>query len=323
MPLLSEQNRRKRNVVIIASFLVLIGSAAAFDLGVFAPELPVASNIVIFALFNLNLIVFLLLLVLLFRNLAKVWFERKQNVIGARFRAKLVLAFLAQTSAQKGVVWWASHHRWHHKYSDTPEDIHSARLRGFWYSHIGWILGSAVASASRGSAMVRSSRARSSELMLLSCSSSNTQPPPARAHRPDTGGSIRCRGINPPLPPGPHLSRQIQSPGRPEKIAADRCGAPWPGTPHRPVAVADGIRFRARGPPGTAAITRAAGPLRARDQPRNQLSGVSPAALSTYALAPSSRPAARSATASATCSAVSSGPRRARNSSTDSPLRSA
>ena len=94
MPLLSEQNRRKRNVVIIASFLVLIGSAAVFDLGVFAPELPVASNIVIFALFNLNLIVFLLLLVLLFRNLVKVWLERQANVIGARFRAKLVLAFL-------------------------------------------------------------------------------------------------------------------------------------------------------------------------------------------------------------------------------------
>jgi two-component system nitrogen regulation sensor histidine kinase NtrY len=104
MPLLSEQNRRKRNVVIIASFLVLIGSAAVFDMGVFAPELPVASNIVIFALFNLNLIVFLLLLVLLFRNLAKVWFERKQKVIGARFRAKLVLAFLVLAVAPAALI---------------------------------------------------------------------------------------------------------------------------------------------------------------------------------------------------------------------------
>src|SRR5882672_7277260 len=94
MPLLSEHNRRKRNLVIIAAFLLLIGGATAFDLGIFAPELPVASNIVIFALFNLNLIVFLLLLILLFRNLVKVWFERRQQVIGARFKAKLVLAFL-------------------------------------------------------------------------------------------------------------------------------------------------------------------------------------------------------------------------------------
>src|SRR5437762_1039993 len=94
MPLLSDQNRRKRNLIIIGAFLVLIGGFTAFDLGIFANDLPVASNLVIFALFNLNLIVFLLLLLLLFRNLIKVWFERRQQVIGAKFKAKLVLAFL-------------------------------------------------------------------------------------------------------------------------------------------------------------------------------------------------------------------------------------
>src|SRR5881396_1572711 len=95
MPLLSEQNCRKRNLLIILCFLVLVGGLSAFDLGSFAPELPVASNIVIFALFNLNLIVFLLLLVLLFRNLVKLWVERRQQVIGAKFKTKLVLAFLS------------------------------------------------------------------------------------------------------------------------------------------------------------------------------------------------------------------------------------
>src|ERR671936_2961377 len=95
MPLLSETNRRKRNLLVILAFLVLVGGLSAFDLGTFAPELPVASNIVIFALFNLNLVVFLLLLLLLFRNLVKLGFERRQKVIGARFKAKLVLAFLS------------------------------------------------------------------------------------------------------------------------------------------------------------------------------------------------------------------------------------
>jgi stearoyl-CoA desaturase (delta-9 desaturase) len=52
---------------------------------------------------------------------------------------QFILALGAQSAAQKGVLWWASHHRWHHKYSDTPKDVHSAKLRGFWYSHIGWI----------------------------------------------------------------------------------------------------------------------------------------------------------------------------------------
>jgi two-component system nitrogen regulation sensor histidine kinase NtrY len=104
MPLLSDQNRRKRNLVIIAAFLLLIGGATAFDLGIFAPELPVASNIVIFALFNLNLIVLLLLILLLFRNLVKLWLERRQNVMGARFRAKLVLAFLLLSVAPAGLI---------------------------------------------------------------------------------------------------------------------------------------------------------------------------------------------------------------------------
>jgi stearoyl-CoA desaturase (Delta-9 desaturase) len=53
---------------------------------------------------------------------------------------QFLLAFLGQTAAQKGVLWWASNHRHHHKYSDRPEDIHSPVQRGFWWSHIGWIL---------------------------------------------------------------------------------------------------------------------------------------------------------------------------------------
>src|SRR5438874_2753903 len=99
MPLLSETNRRKRNLLVILAFLVLVGGLSVFDVGAFAPELPVASNIVIFALFNLNLVVFLLLLVLLIRNLVKLGFERRQKVIGARFKAKLVLAFLSLSVA--------------------------------------------------------------------------------------------------------------------------------------------------------------------------------------------------------------------------------
>lgn len=54
---------------------------------------------------------------------------------------QFVMAFLAQTSAQKGALWWAANHRIHHKYSDKPEDPHSMKLYGFLYSHMGWILG--------------------------------------------------------------------------------------------------------------------------------------------------------------------------------------
>jgi len=99
VPLLSDENRRQRNLLIIAGFLFLVAVANLVDTGVYAPDLPLASNITIFALLNLNLIVLLLLVVLLFRNLVKLWFERRQNVIGAKFKTKLVLAFLSLSLA--------------------------------------------------------------------------------------------------------------------------------------------------------------------------------------------------------------------------------
>jgi Delta-9 acyl-phospholipid desaturase (EC 1.14.19.-) len=44
---------------------------------------------------------------------------------------QFVLAFLAMTTAQKGVLWWAEKHRRHHKYSDQAEDIHSPLQKAF------------------------------------------------------------------------------------------------------------------------------------------------------------------------------------------------
>lgn len=53
---------------------------------------------------------------------------------------QFLLALGAQSAAQKGVLWWASHHRWHHKHSDKVTDVHSAKQRGFWYAHMGWLM---------------------------------------------------------------------------------------------------------------------------------------------------------------------------------------
>ena len=49
------------------------------------------------------------------------------------------LAFLAQTSAQRGILWWAANHRLHHRHSDTAADVHSPVEHGFFYAHVGWI----------------------------------------------------------------------------------------------------------------------------------------------------------------------------------------
>ncbi|MFO0697255.1 MAG: acyl-CoA desaturase [Polyangiales bacterium] len=52
---------------------------------------------------------------------------------------QFLLAFLAQTTSQKGALWWAAHHRVHHKLSDQPGDVHSPILGGFYHAHLGWL----------------------------------------------------------------------------------------------------------------------------------------------------------------------------------------
>jgi stearoyl-CoA desaturase (delta-9 desaturase) len=53
---------------------------------------------------------------------------------------QFLLALVGGASAQKGALWWAAHHRDHHRDSDGPDDIHSPVVRGFWWSHVGWFL---------------------------------------------------------------------------------------------------------------------------------------------------------------------------------------
>jgi stearoyl-CoA desaturase (delta-9 desaturase) len=53
---------------------------------------------------------------------------------------QFALAWLGASASQKGALWWAAHHRDHHRYSDTEDDIHSPLVGGFWWSHVGWIV---------------------------------------------------------------------------------------------------------------------------------------------------------------------------------------
>jgi stearoyl-CoA desaturase (delta-9 desaturase) len=49
-------------------------------------------------------------------------------------------ALLGATSVQRGPLWWAAHHRNHHRHSDTEHDVHSPVTRSFFWSHMGWFL---------------------------------------------------------------------------------------------------------------------------------------------------------------------------------------
>jgi stearoyl-CoA desaturase (Delta-9 desaturase) len=66
------------------------------------------------------------------------YFSHRSYKLNRTFQ--FLMAFLAQTSAQKGVLWWAAHHRYHHRHSDDEKDIHSPVRAGFCWAHVGWIL---------------------------------------------------------------------------------------------------------------------------------------------------------------------------------------
>lgn len=53
---------------------------------------------------------------------------------------QFMLGFLGTTAVQNGPLWWSAHHRLHHKYSDTENDVHSPISGTIWWSHVGWIL---------------------------------------------------------------------------------------------------------------------------------------------------------------------------------------
>jgi two-component system nitrogen regulation sensor histidine kinase NtrY len=88
--------RRRRERYLIISLFVVISvltylGTRVFDLGL---DLPFSGSILVFALININVVLLLLLLFLTVRSLVKLVFERRKNIMGAKLRTKLVLAFV-------------------------------------------------------------------------------------------------------------------------------------------------------------------------------------------------------------------------------------
>ena len=53
---------------------------------------------------------------------------------------QFAFAVLGAASVQRGPLWWAAHHRNHHRHTDTALDPHSPAVHGFLWSHAGWFL---------------------------------------------------------------------------------------------------------------------------------------------------------------------------------------
>jgi two-component system nitrogen regulation sensor histidine kinase NtrY len=93
----TEARRRKREGMIIAVSLLLIVvlTGTEIHLSRLSSAVPRGSKILIFGLINIITLLIILLIYLVCRNLAKLLLERRRNVIGAKLRTKLVLAFVS------------------------------------------------------------------------------------------------------------------------------------------------------------------------------------------------------------------------------------
>jgi two-component system, NtrC family, nitrogen regulation sensor histidine kinase NtrY len=91
-----KRKRRREQIAIVLTLLGIIGlSSVALRLAKASSTLPFVNSIFFFGVINLNLILLAVLVFLIFRNLSKLFLERRRGMLGAKLKTKLVAAFLS------------------------------------------------------------------------------------------------------------------------------------------------------------------------------------------------------------------------------------
>ena len=88
------KRRRERWAIGIVAVLVAVLTFFEAHLAAVGGTVTLSSNIVIFALINLNVIFVVLLIFLVTRNVFKILLDRRRNILGAKLRSRLVLIFI-------------------------------------------------------------------------------------------------------------------------------------------------------------------------------------------------------------------------------------
>ena len=90
----SAKLRRERWAIGIVAVLVAVLTFFEAHLAAVGGAVTFSSNIVIFALINLNVVFVVLLIFLVTRNVFKILLDRRRNLLGAKLRSRLVLIFI-------------------------------------------------------------------------------------------------------------------------------------------------------------------------------------------------------------------------------------
>ncbi|MFO7840497.1 MAG: ATP-binding protein [Desulfosalsimonadaceae bacterium] len=95
----ASRRRRKRDIIIIAVVFALISLLSYLTIRAFGSdaEIPAANMVLMFILMNINMLLLILLIFLVFRNIVKLYYERRRRVAGSKLRTKLVASFISLT----------------------------------------------------------------------------------------------------------------------------------------------------------------------------------------------------------------------------------
>ncbi len=106
----AERRRRRRELILIGAVLVAVALLTIVENRMvhFGTAFPVSNTILMFTLINLNLLLLILLIFLVFRNLVKLLYERRRKVMGSKLRTRLVVAFIAITLLPTAVLFFFS-----------------------------------------------------------------------------------------------------------------------------------------------------------------------------------------------------------------------
>ncbi len=88
------KRRRERITIVLVLLAIFFLSSLALRLAKLSSTLPFVNSIFFFGIINLNLILLAALVFLIFRNLSKLFIDRRRGLLGSKLKSKLVLSFL-------------------------------------------------------------------------------------------------------------------------------------------------------------------------------------------------------------------------------------
>jgi two-component system, NtrC family, nitrogen regulation sensor histidine kinase NtrY len=87
------KRRRERIIMIVLGLLAIAFTILASQYS-HRDNLPISTNILVYSLTSINVILIILLLFLIVRNVVKLFYEHRHGIIGSRLKTKLVAAFV-------------------------------------------------------------------------------------------------------------------------------------------------------------------------------------------------------------------------------------